>query len=292
MTFIAMAFLIVRELGFSTKLKSLREELKFAIPTVPNNVSSWVVDSSDKFVIGVFLGSAAVGCYSPGYALGSILLMFLTPFAVLLPAVLPEYFEAGDMEKVDTFLSYSMKYYLLITVPAAVGMSLLSKPLLYVLTTDIIANQGFMVTPLVALGAIFMGIYGISNNIIILEKKTTILGYIWITVAILNIALNMFAVPYLGIFGAGLATLICYFFAFAVTLVYSRRYARLPFDYKSIAKILIASVIMGIFVKVANPYGIFNILIVIAIAVVIYFVVLFLLKGIDKKEIELIKGMI
>ena len=292
LTFIAMAFLIVRELGFTTKLKSLRDELKFAIPTVPNNVSSWVVDSSDKFVIGIFLGSAAVGCYSPGYALGSILLMFLTPFAVLLPAVLPEYFEAGDMEKVDTFLSYSMKYYLLITIPAAVGMSLLSKPLLYILTTDIIANQGFMVTPLVALGAIFMGIYGISNNIIILEKKTTILGYIWISVAILNIVLNIFAVPYLGIFGAGLATLVCYFFAFAVTLVYSRKYARLPFDYKSIAKILIASAIMGVFVKFANPYGIVNILIVIVIAVVIYFVVLFLLKGIDKKEINLIKGMI
>ena len=128
--FIAMSILIVKELGITTKFKSLKEELKFAIPTVPNNVSSWVVDSSDKFVIGIFLGSAAVGCYSPGYALGSILLMFLTPFAVLLPAVLPEYFEAGDMDKVDTFLSYSMKYYLLITIPAAVGMSLLSKPLL------------------------------------------------------------------------------------------------------------------------------------------------------------------
>lgn len=185
-----------------------------------------------------------------------------------------------------------MKYYLLITVPAAVGMSLLSKPLLYILTTDIIANQGFMVTPLVALGAIFMGIYGISNNIIILEKKTTILGYIWISVAILNIVLNIFSVPYLGIFGAGLATLICYFFAFSMTLFYSRKYARLPFDYKSIAKIIIASAIMGVFVKIANPYGIFNILIVIAIAVMIYFAVLLLLKGIDKKEIDLIKGMI
>ena len=74
--------------------------------------------------------------------------------------------------------------------------------------------------------------------------------------------------------------------------IYSKKYARLPFDYKSIAKILIASVIMGIFVKIANPYGIVNILIVIAIAVLIYFVALFLLKGIDKKEIELIKGMI
>ena len=290
--FVAMAILIVKELGIATKFKSLKDELKFAIPTVPNNVSSWVVDSSDKFVIGIFLGSAAVGCYSPGYALGSILLMFLTPFAVLLPAVLPEYFEAGDMDKVDTFLSYSMKYYLLITVPAAVGMSLLSKPLLYILTTTVIADNGFMITPLVALGAIFMGIYGIVNNIIILEKKTSILGYIWISVAILNIVLNIFAVPYLGIYGAGLATLICYFFAFAVTLIYSKRYARLPFDYKSIAKILVASIIMGIFVSFANPTGIISILIVIAVAVLIYFIILILLKGINKKEVDLIKSMI
>ena len=290
--FIAMVFLIIRQLGFTVRFKNLKEELKFAIPTIPNNVSSWVVDSSDKFVIGIFLGTAAVGCYSPGYALGSILLMFLTPFAVLLPAVLPEYFESGDTEKVNTFLTYSLKYYLLITIPAAVGMSLLSKPLLYILTTTVIADSGYMITPLVALGAIFMGIYGIVNNIIILEKKTSILGYIWISVAILNIVLNIFAVPYLGIYGAGIATLICYFMAFLVTMFYSSKFMKLPFDVKSILKIIIASIIMGIFVNIANPYGIVNILIVIVIAVLIYFVVLFLLRGIDRKEINLIKSMI
>ena len=290
--FILMAILIIRELGFTLKFKSLKDELKFAIPTVPNNVSSWVVDSSDKFVIGILIGSAAVGCYSPGYALGSILLMFLTPFAVLLPAVLPEYFEAGDMDKVNTFLTYSMKYYLLITIPAAIGMSLLSKQLLYILTTNVIADNGFMITPLVALGAVFMGIYGIVNNIIILEKKTTILGYIWISVAILNIILNIIAVPYLGIYGAGLATLLCYFFAFIATMIYSAKFAKLPFDYKSIAKIIIASLIMGAFVKILNPVGIVNILIVIVVAVAIYFACLFLLRGIDRKEIDLIKGMI
>ena len=292
LVFVAMAILIVRELGFTTKLKGLKEELKFAIPTVPNNVSSWVVDSSDRIVIGVFLGSVAVGCYSPGYSLGNIVLMFLTPFAVLLPAVLPEYYEKGDMEKVDTFLTYSLKYYLLITIPACVGLSLLSKPLLYILTTTVIADSGYMVTPLVALGAMFMGIYGIVNNIIILEKKTTILAHIWIAVAVLNIVLNVVAVPYIGIYGAGLATLMCYFFSFAVTLCYCRKYARLPFDYKSIAKIIIASAVMGIFVIIANPVGIINILIVVIVSVAIYFAALFLLKGIDKKEVNLIKSMI
>ncbi|MBO6122782.1 MAG: polysaccharide biosynthesis C-terminal domain-containing protein [Methanobrevibacter sp.] len=292
LVFVAMALLIVRELGVTTKLKSLKDELKFAIPTVPNNVSSWVVDSSDRIVIGVFLGSVAVGCYSPGYSLGNIVLMFLTPFAVLLPAVLPEYYEKGDMDKVDTFLTYSLKYYLLITIPACVGLSILSKPLLYILTTTVIADSGYMITPLVALGAMFMGIYGIVNNIIILEKKTTILAHIWIAVAVLNIVLNIFAVPYIGIYGAGLATLFCYFFAFAVTLFYSNKYARLPFDYKSTLKIIVASAIMGIFVFIANPMGIINIVLVVIVAVVIYFAVLILLKGIDKKEVNLIKSMI
>ena len=126
--FIMMAFLIVKYLGIGIgKWSNLKEHLAFALPTIPSNVSSWVVDSSDKYVIGILIGSVAVGCYSPGYALGSILLMFLSPFAVLLPAVLPEHYEKGDIGEVDKYLSYSMKYYLLLTIPAAVGMSVVSQ---------------------------------------------------------------------------------------------------------------------------------------------------------------------
>lgn len=289
--FLVMGILIVRYLGLRFKLKKLSEEIKFALPTVPSNVSSWVVDSSDKFVIGILLGAAAVGCYSPGYALGSILLMFLSPFAILLPAVLPEYYEAGNMKKVNTFLKYSLKYYLVFTIPAAVGISILSKPLLLVLTTDIIASQGYLVTPAVAIGAVFMGIYGITNNILILEKKTNILGHLWTGVAILNIVLNIIIVPFLGIVGASIATLICYIIAFAVTIYYSKQYDALPFDYKAIIKIIIASVVMGIFVSIANPSGIINIVIVVIIAVLIYFAILFAIKGIDRKEVNLFKEM-
>ena len=146
LVFIMMLIMVVGYLGIGKpSYKNLREELSFAIPTIPNNVSSWVVDSSDKYVIGTILGSAAVGCYSPGYALGSVLLMFLSPFAVLLPAILPEHYEKGDMATVDYYMRYSMKYYLLLTVPAAVGMSVLSKPLLLLITTSTIANTGYLV---------------------------------------------------------------------------------------------------------------------------------------------------
>ncbi|WP_405288807.1 flippase [Methanobrevibacter sp.] len=291
--FIMMAFLIVKYLGIGIgKWSNLKEQLAFALPTIPSNVSSWVVDSSDKYVIGILIGSVAVGCYSPGYALGSILLMFLSPFAVLLPAVLPEHYEKGDIREVDKYLSYSMKYYLLLTVPAAVGMSVLSKPLLYIITTPEIALGGYMVTPFVCLGAIFMGMYGITNNIMILEKNTMILGKLWIVVAISNIVLNLLLVPYLNILGAAIATLICYILAFAVTAIASKKTMRLPFNMKELLKIVVAASLMGIAVYLMHPIGIINVLISIIAGVIIYFAVIFILKAVTFKEIAIFKDLL
>ena len=277
--FIMMSILILRYLGIGVgKWSNLKEQLEFTIPTIPSNVSSWVVDSSDKYVIGILIGSVAVGCYSPGYALGSILLMFLSPFAVLLPAILPEHYEKGNIEEVNKYLNYSMKYYLLLTVPAGVGMSVLSKPLLYIITTPEIALGGSLVTPFVCLGAIFMGMYGITNNILILEKNTMILGKLWIIVAISNIVLNLILVPHLNIIGAAIATLLCYILAFSVTAIASRKTMKLPFNGKEILKIAIASAIMGIVVYMMHPNGIINVLISIAVGAIVYFAIIFILK--------------
>ena len=291
--FIMMAFLIVKYLGIGIgKWSNLREQLAFALPTIPSNVSSWIVDSSDKYVIGILIGSVAVGCYSPGYALGSILLMFLSPFAVLLPAILPEHYEKGDIEEVDKYLSYSMKYYLLLTVPAGVGMSVLSKPLLYIITTPEIALGGYMVTPFVCLGAILMGMYGITNNILILEKNTMILGKLWIVVAISNIVLNLLLVPHLNILGAAIATLLCYILAFTVTAIASKKTMRLPFNISELLKIGIASAIMGIAVYMMHPNGIIGVLISIVVGVIVYFAIIFILKGITRKEIAIFKDLL
>jgi len=291
--FIMMLFMVVGYLGFSRpSYKNLKEELAFAIPTIPNNVSSWVVDSSDKYVISGILGATAVGCYSPGYALGSVLLMFLSPFAVLLPAILPEFYEKGDWGTVDYYMRYSMKYYLLLTVPAAVGMSVLSKPLLLSITTYTIATGGYLVTPFVCLGAVFMGVYGITNNILILEKDTKILGKLWIIVAIANIGLNILLVPYLGIIGAAAVTLVCYIAAFVVTTIKSSKYHKLPFERNSTIKIIIASAIMGIVVKFLNPVGIINVLIAIIVGIIVYFILIFAMKCIKIEEIRFFKKMI
>ena len=119
-----------------------------------------------------------------------------------------------------------------------------------------------------------------------------ILGKLWIIVAISNIALNIVLVPHLNILGAAIATLICYILAFAVTAIASKKTMRLPFDIKEMLKIIAASGIMGIIVHMMNPNGIINVLISILLGVIIYFAIIFILKGITRKEIAIFKDLI
>ena len=86
-----------------------------------------------------------------------------------------------------------------------------------ILTTPEIALNGYLVTPFVALSALLFGVYGIIMNLIILEKKTKIIGIIW-TIAALISLLNIVLVPIFGILAAAAVTLLSYLTAFFISI--------------------------------------------------------------------------
>ena len=287
-TFLVMFSLIIWSIGFKIpKFNQIREYLSFGLPTIPGNLSSWVVNSSDRYVIGIFLGAAFVGYYSPGYTLGYCITMLMAPFSLLLPSVLPQYYDKNNIEKVSSFLNYSMKYFLLISIPAAFGLSVLSKPLLMVLTTPDIALNGYLITPLTALSTLIFGVYAIIGNVLVLEKKTKVIGTIWIIAAVLNLVLNILLVPYFGILAAAITTLIAYAVAFILTLRYSTKFFK--FDFIFILKSVTASIIMSALIVFINPQDLVNIIITVIISVLVYFVSILALKGIKKEEFQLFK---
>lgn len=285
-----MISFIILNIGFKLpKLKNLREYLSFGLPTVPAYLSYWTVDSSDRYIIGILLGTAFVGYYNPGYTLGSIIALIYAPFAFLLPSILPKYYDENNIKKVRIFLEYSLKYFLLFAIPAAFGLSVLSKQVLIILTTTAIASNGYLITPFVALSSLLFGISGIINNLIILKKKTKIMGMIWIIAAILNLGLNIILIPYLGIIGAAVTTLLTYSIAFILTIFYLTKIFKFDFELIYILKSVTSSVIMSTIIFLIYPKGILNISITIILAIIIYIFLMFIMKGIDKKEIEIIR---
>ena len=287
-----MSIFIYYDIGFKLpRFHNLREYLTFGLPTIPGNLSSWIVDSSDRFVIGIFLGTAFVGYYVPGYTLGYIIILILTPFSILLPSILPKYYEDNDIEKVRLYLKYSLKYFLLVAIPTVFALTILSQPILMILTTPAIASHGYLITPFVAVSGLLFGFYAIISNVIILNKNTKIMGLIWIIAAVLNLGLNIIIVPHYGILGAAVTTLTAYTTAFILTIGYSNTIFQLDFNIFFIIKSIIASSIMSLLIITLHPTGILNILITIILATVIYLILLLILRGVNKREIELLTNI-
>ena len=294
--FLIMGILIISEIGVVIpRFRNLREYLSFGLPTVPGNLSSWVVNSSDRYVIALFLGTAYVGYYSPGYTLGNVVSMFIAPLSFMLPAVLSKYYDDDNLSDVKTVLSYSMKYFLALAIPSVVGLSLLSKPLLTILSTPEIADQGYLITPFLALGGLLFGLYAIITQILVLEKKTGITGTIWIVAAVLNLGLNIIFVPRIGILGAAATTLVVYSLAFILSVYYSFKYLAFPVDGSFILKCLVAAAIMGVVVVIGGAQmsgGLVGIILLVGISALVYGAGLFILKGFKKEEIHFFRGLL
>jgi O-antigen/teichoic acid export membrane protein len=287
--FAVMMYLIVAQIGFAIPtFKHARQHLAYGLPLVPGALSSWIVNSSDRCLIALFLGAAAVGYYSPGYSLGGTLSIVAAPLATLLPPVLSKHYDDNNIEDVRTILTYSLKYYTGIALPCVFALSVLSKPLLLVLTTPQIAANGYLVTPFVAAGTALLGAYAVLVMIIALKKKTAVAGTIWILSAALNFGLNLVLIPYLGLVAAALTTFLAFLLAFVLTTLYSFRHFKFDVNKGFIVKSVCGSSIMALFLLLWNPSGPLSILLSLALAAVIYLTILLALRGFTIQEIKLI----
>ncbi len=292
MFLISLAF-IIHYIGFKIpKLKNIKEYLTLGLPTIPSSLSYWIVDSSDRYLIGLLLGTTFVGYYSPSYTLGTIINMLYYPFGVLLLPLLSKYYDENRIDKVKIYMEYSLKFFIALAIPIAVGLSLLSYILIDVLSTSQIAANGYFVTPFVTLGATLSGISGIILNIVILKKKTKIIGIIWILAAILNVILNLALIPKYGLIAAAADTLAAYALAFIISMVYSLKYFKIDFDLLFIGKCIVASIIISLIIMNFYPAGILNLFIMIGACSLVYIIVLILLKGFKKEEIEFVKSLL
>jgi O-antigen/teichoic acid export membrane protein len=285
--FVVSACLILRAIGVARpKLVNIKMYIGFGLPLVLADVSSWTVNSSDRYLVGIFLGTVAVGYYSPAYSLGAAIAIFSYPFVVMLMPSLSRHYEENNLDEVRTMMKYSLKYYSGIAIPSFFALSILSRPLLVVLSTQEIATNGYLVTPFVAAATLLVGAYEVVVQAIALKKKTARLGSIWVISAAVNFGLNLVLIPYLGIIGAAVTTLLAFACAFGLTTFYSLRYFKFDVNGSFILKSVGASIVISVILLVWNPTGLVNILLSIGFCAVIYLAIVFILKGLTLDEIK------
>ena len=284
-----LSLLVIQKVGFAfPNFSRIKEYLSFSIPTTAGSFFYRVVQVGDQYIISAFLGIAFVGYYAPAYSLGIMLNMLTLPIGMILPALLAKLFSENNMGEIKKYLGETLTYMLLLLIPATFGLSVLSKQLLEILSTHEIAMNAYTVVPLVALSFLFFAAQGIFVQVLYLFKKTSIVGTIWFLGAILNVGANLLFIPWLGLLGAALTTLLAYLFVFAITWFFSAKYLSFALEWKPIVKSTAAALFMSVAILWLQPAGLLQTGASIVLGAALYGFLLFTFKGIGKKELEFV----
>jgi O-antigen/teichoic acid export membrane protein len=180
----------------------------FGLPMVPQQLSGFILGLGDRVVIRHILGSAAVGRYSVAYNVGSlgfILLVFVSW------AWMPRIYAVTDRVARSRLLASSRDMMNLLLIPVVCGLAAGAPVVLRVWVPE--SFHPAELTPIVAIVAICtfpFGQFQANLRALMSEGKTGRAAVATLVAAAVNIGLNIAMVPFIGITGSAIATVLSY----------------------------------------------------------------------------------
>jgi len=217
--------------------KLLKEMVIYSLPMVFNNISWWIINSSDKIMIEYFDSASASGIYSVASKIPSILTTLTNIFnqAWIISSV-SEY----DTTRDGKFYSRTFTVFNCMLVMVASGIVLIIKPFMQIYVG---ANfvESWQYIPLLLLGSIFQSYAAFFGAIYTSAKKNVSIMSTTLIAAVINIVLNAILIPTIGIQGAVIATAVAYFVVFVFRMIDSQKYMQFEVQ---VTRVLLSMVIL------------------------------------------------
>lgn len=200
--------------------------IRYSLPLMPNSVSWWISNSSDKYILAFFASVATTGIYSVAYKIPTII---TTISSIFMSAWRISAFDEYDKDDASSFYSNVFQLYISATVLCASFLLVINKPLAHVLfSKDFYA--AWQCVPLLLLAAVFHSYSDFYGSIFTASYKTNEILYSTLIGAIGNIILNFLLIPRWEAVGAAIATLLSYIIVFVIRLIQSRKLIAIKFN--------------------------------------------------------------
>lgn len=249
---------------------------------------SLVFSYADSVFIGYFLTNADVGIYRIAFQLTGIAGFITGSLHYVLYPSMSRWYKQGDIPRTESALSKAFTYSLLLAVPVLVGGLITGDKLLYFFygASFEAGASAFYILLIVQIANVFMYLQTMSLNAIDDPQKSF---YSTAFSAALNIVLDIILIPFLGIVGASLATLIAITLNSVMAYVYLSRKIKVRTERHPTACIIIASAVMAIpvlLIRFITGLGtVYSVFLAVLVGGGLYFIVLFKLDRGLKEEI-------
>ncbi|MBS0411834.1 MAG: lipopolysaccharide biosynthesis protein [Proteobacteria bacterium] len=229
----------------------------YGMPVAASLILALALATTDRFLLGAYLNEAAVGVYHAGYSLANRTLDVLFIWLGMAggPAMVMA-LERGGGPALEEAAREQGSVMVAITLPAAVGLALVARPLADVMVGPALRAGAAQVTPWIAASAFLAGMTTyFLHQAFTLARRTPLLLAAMAIPAAANVALNTALIPRFGLNGALWATAASYGLGAAASFALGRRALALPFPTSALARAGVASLAMAIAVGRVPAFG-------------------------------------
>jgi O-antigen/teichoic acid export membrane protein len=218
----------------------LRRLTRFGLPTMPAELSLYLLNFVDRIVIVRSVGLAEAGLYSLAVKFAQGVNVLVRGFQLAWP---PLAYSIRDDDDARRAYAAVVTWFVTGCAFVVTGMWLLSRWIVRALAAPRFFDS-YEAIGLIATGVTLYALYMVLVVILGRTGRTEFNFPATIAALVANVALNLVLVPPLGIVGAGLALVASYIVVVALMYVFTQRLFPVPYQWGRLARVLLASAVL------------------------------------------------
>ena len=229
----------------------LRPMLRYSIPILLASIVSTGSVYADRLIVDYLVGGNVFAVYSYALLIASSVAFLVSPLNNILLPKFSEYFSYNDANSIRRGIRLTINVATFIYTPIAIWIAVLGMPIILVLghvdyTSGAIPLAIILVSSalFISQGVLVQGLQGIRvTSIFIISSGLSLLS---------NIALSVILIPRYPLVGAAIGYSSVIVINFLVILYFALKFKIASYDFKTIGKVWVSSVVMLIAISVFN----------------------------------------
>ncbi len=205
----------------------MKQMISFSVPLIFNDISWWVVHSSDKMMIEVMVSSAALGLYAVASKIPSLINVIISIFSQAWRISAIKEVEGKSDTK---FYSNIFTMYYIFVFGICILINSIIKPFMGIYVGDSFVNAWIYI-PILIVSAVFSAVSSYFGVFYSALKKTMNSTRSTIIAAIINIVLNFILIKRIGVLGAVIATAASYIFLSVIRMGEINHFIKIKINY-------------------------------------------------------------
>lgn len=208
-----------------------RQMIAYSSPLILNNLSWWVIQSSDKLMLEEMVSETALGIYTVAARIPSLITVFVTIFQ---QAWGISSIKEMDSSNDKSYYTSVFTFYSFIAFLAGIGLCTIIKPFMDVYVRSNAYGEVWPYVPLLLASAVFSALAAYCGSMYGALKKSTNSMNTTLVAAAVNLIVNYVTILLFGLWGAMIGTVTAYTILAFVRIVDVKRFVDIGIDWKKL----------------------------------------------------------